>query len=416
MTPAKLFILLMSCSAAIYFTVYLIIGNGFYTDMFFGNSRDFFMDFFNSIRDASNVDTVYTEAGVIYPPMANLIFLILSRFLPGVYNSTDFDDRYDWVKYSAPFMLVVITAMIFAIALHWLVRSNLDESNKRRAAMFSIFAVFNVPVLYMIERGNILMFCFLSLLIYAFTYNSESKRTREIGLIALAFAFSLKLYPVIFGWILIRDKRFKDAVRCAIYGIAMIVLPAFAFGGFKVFKQVLDNIMRFSSSDDKSNIFSHVLGFFNLEHINVDFMTPVMWIWAATVCLCFVLSPFVTKATWKTYAVGVLAIICIPSLTSIYAWSFTLVPIIMICNQKKPSRKAWFYCIFMMIPFIMIPLRFHYAISNNGFVLYICASVLSVVAVADTIKDLVLTIKANRSEGITLKQYFKSLVTVDKAS
>ena len=244
MSPAKLFVLLMSFSTAIYFTIYLIIGNGFYTDMFFGNSRDFFMDFFNSIRDASSVDTVYTEAGVIYPPMANLIFLILSRFLPGVYNSTDFDDRYDWVKYSAPFMLVVITAMIFAIALHWIVRSNLDESNKRRAALFSIFAVFNVPVLYMIERGNILMFCFLSLLIYAFTYNSESKSTREIGLIALAFAFSLKLYPVIFGWILIRDKRFKDAIRCAIYGIAMIVLPAFAFGGFKVFGQVLDNIIR----------------------------------------------------------------------------------------------------------------------------------------------------------------------------
>ena len=281
-----------------------------------------------------------------------------------------------------------------------------DKSTKRAREYSNIFDfvfTFSVGIEYI-------------LLIYAFTYNSESKGTREIGLIALAFAFSLKLYPVIFGWILIRDKRFKDAIRCAIYGIAMIVLPAFAFGGFKVFGQVLDNIMRFSSSDDKSNIFSHVLGFFNLEHINVDFMTPVMWLWAATVCLCFVISPFVTKDTWRTYAVGALAIICIPSLTSLYAWSFTLAPIIMICNKKELSRKTWFYCVFMMIPFIMIPLRFHYAISNNGFVLYFCAAILSIVAVADTIKDLVLTIKANRSEGITLKQYFKSLVTVDKAS
>lgn len=414
MTPTSIFVSLMAFSATLYVIIYAIIGNGFFTDLFFRNSIDFFMDFFNSIRDASNVDTVYSESGVIYPPMANLIFLILSRFTPGVYNSTEFNDRYDWVKYSSPFMLLVITVTVFAIILFSLVKNHLDEKNKKLASLFAAFAVFNAPVLYMVERGNILMFCLASLMVYAFSYNSESKVSREIGLIALAFAFSLKLYPVIFGWFLIRDKRFKEALRCAIYGILMIVLPAFAFGGFKVFKMVAENIFSFSSSGNRGNIFSQLLGFFGFDHINADFMTPVMWGWAALVCVCFILAPFVIKKNWKAYTVGVLAIVCIPSLTSLYAWVFMLVPIVFFCNEKAKTRADWFYFVMMIIPFVFIPFRVHYAVSNNTVALYACTVVLSCVAIFDTARSLVLLIKENHKAGITFGQYCKSLVKIEK--
>ena len=344
--------------------------------------------------------------------MANLIFLILSRFTPAVYNSTDFDERYNWVRYTSPFMLIVITVMLFSILLFTLIKSQLDSQNKKLAMLFATFALFNVPVLYMIERGNILMFCLLSLMVFAFSYNSENKASREIGLIALAFAFSLKLYPVIFGWFLIKDKRFKEALRCAIYGVLMIVLPSFAFGGFKVFALVAENIMSFSSPDDSGNIFSHVLGFFGFEYVNVDFMTPVMWIWAAIVCLCFVVAPFVMKKRWKAYAVGVLAIICIPSLTSLYAWSFMLVPLVFLCKEQNRSKSDWFYFAVILLPFLFIPFRFQDVITNNGILLYFCAAILSITAVVDTVIATVKTAKENKAAGIGFKQYFKSLVTV----
>ena len=414
LTPANIFVSLMALSAIVYFTIYAILGNGFYLHIFFRDSQDFFMDFLNSIRDASNVDTVYTESGVIYPPMANLIFLILSRFTPNVYNSTEFGDRYTWVRYASPFMMIIIIVMIFAVILYALIKSQMDSHGKTLAAFFAGFALFNVPVLYMIERGNILMFCLVSLMIYAFTYNSESKVAREAGIIALAFAFSLKLYPVIFGWFLIKDKRFKEALRCAIYGILMVVLPSFAFGGFKVFKLVAENIMSFSSSGSSGNIFSHLLGFFGIEYVNVDFMTPVMWLWAVIVCLCFVIAPFVLKSKWRAYALGVLAIICIPSLTSLYAWSFMLIPLVFLCHDKPRCKSDWFYFAIMIIPFIFIPWRLNSVITNNGIVLYFCAAILSVYAVIDTIKSLVITIKENRAAGITFKQYFKSLVKVNE--
>ena len=412
MTPTRLFVYLMAFSAIVYFTVYAIIGNGYYLHIFFRDSRDFFMDFLNSIRDASNVDTVYSESNVIYPPMANLLFLIFSRFTPDVYNATSFNERYDWVNYAAPFMLIVITTLLFGIILFALVKSQMDKYDKKLAAFFAAFALFNVPVLYMIERGNILMFSLISLMMFAFSYNSESKVARELGLIALAFSFSIKLYPVIFGWMLIKDKRFKEALRCAIYGILMVILPSFAFGGFiEVCKLVVRNIFSFSSSGGSGNIFSQILGFFGVEYVNVDFMSPIMWIWAALVCLCFVVAPFVIEEKWKVYTIGVLAIICIPSLTSLYAWSFMLIPMIFFCRKKEFSRLDWFYFTVMILPFIFIPWRFQIAITNNGLVLYFCAAILSVSFVIFTVRSVISTVKQNKAAGITLKQYLKSLVT-----
>ena len=44
--PAELFIAAVAVSATIYFIIYLIIGDGRFTDMFFIRCADFFMDFF----------------------------------------------------------------------------------------------------------------------------------------------------------------------------------------------------------------------------------------------------------------------------------------------------------------------------------------------------------------------------------
>ena len=74
----NLFVWLVMGSALLCAVIYTVLGNGRFSDSFFLRGGDFFMDFFNSIRDAAQGSGVYSERGVIYPPMANLIFLLLS--------------------------------------------------------------------------------------------------------------------------------------------------------------------------------------------------------------------------------------------------------------------------------------------------------------------------------------------------
>ena len=49
-----LFISIVGASAAVYFLLSAIIGNGSFADIFFLRGGDFFMDFFNSVREISH--------------------------------------------------------------------------------------------------------------------------------------------------------------------------------------------------------------------------------------------------------------------------------------------------------------------------------------------------------------------------
>ena len=86
----------------------------------------------------------------------------------------------------------------------------------------------------------------------------------------------------------------------------------------------------------------------------------------------------------------------VPSLTSIYMWSFFIIPIIMLSNTSKLQGKNWFYFILCVLLFIFTVGRFNYYLTINSFVMYPMTAVLSVVAVADTVISGIRRYKAAR--------------------
>ncbi len=381
--PVNMFITAVAASAIVYTVIYLILGNGRFSDVFFIRCADFFMDFFNSIRDASQGSGVYTDRGVIYPPMANLIYLVLSRFTPSSYNDSSFKNRYSWSSYFAPMMLVVIVTAACAIVFFFIVYSVSKNGSRLNRALFAFFAFFSVPVLYLVERGNIIILSLIALMIYAFTYNSENRSHREIGLIALAFAFSVKLYPVVFGWFLIADKRYKDAVRCAIYGLLMLVIPSFFFGGPICFYYVFLNIFDFSTGSGST--LSVMMDYVHFPSIVQSIVSALAWLWVVICGACFAVSAFIRKSEpWKTWIVGLVTIMCVPSLTSLYSWAFFIIPLIMLFNRGEGNTgRDRAYAVMMTVPFIFLPFRISYHVSPNIVLVYVMTIVLSVFCVAD---------------------------------
>lgn len=408
--PVKLFIVLVAASAAIYLIISIIFGNGKFADIFFLRCSDFFMDFFNSIRDAAQGAEVYTERRVIYPPLANLIFLALSRFTPNHYNDTEFSDRYTWPEYYSTMMLAVIFVAIFAICFFFIIYSNMENGSKYKRFAYAFLAFFSVPLLYMAERGNMIVFCMLALLIYAFTYNSENKWHREIGLIALSFAFALKLYPAIFGWFLIADKRFKDALKCVIYGALMIIIPSFFFGGPVCLLYVFQNIFSFSTKGSGSTI-AKICAAINLPDIAATVINALAYGWVLVCGISFAISPFINKEKYKTWLLGLVTICCVPSLTSLYIWAFMIIPITMICAKKEHTRSDMLQMIFMTVPFVYIPFRFSYHVAPSIVLVYLMTAALSIWSVFDTFGRLRIFIAEKKQAGISAKQYFRSLVS-----
>ena len=80
-----------------------------------------------------------------------------------------------------------------------------------------------------------------------FTYDNKNKILREIGLISLAIATSIKIHPVVFGLMLLFDKRWAEAKRCIIYGVLIFFVPFLCFGGFSEFTVLLSNLTNASN-------------------------------------------------------------------------------------------------------------------------------------------------------------------------
>jgi len=225
------------------------------------------------------------------------------------------------------------------------------------------------------------------MMVYAASYDSESKVLREIGLICLAFAFSLKLYPVVFGWFLIADKRYKDAVRCALYGVAMLLIPSFFFGGpIFCLVQVLKNIFGFSTGT--GNTITKVMTFLGFPSVVKTLLNVLAYVWVLICGVCFAVSPFLRREQpWKTWLLGWVTLLCIPSLTGMYNWAFFLIPIMMLAGRAHCEKREWTAAWMMMVPFIHIPFRFSLHVAPSDVLVYVMTAVLSIFAVIDFLRD-----------------------------
>lgn len=234
---------------ALFFLYSAFMGDGFYRFSLFKLCDDTFMDFYNSARDAHMLDIrCYTESHVIYPPLANLFYAIFGRFLSSSFLVEGSNHSLYWTKslYSI-FSFVFFTMTVVAIIA--LVINNRVKGSSSRKFTFAILSITCWPFAYMVERGNILILAYLFLLIYIFYMDSESKVKREIAIVALALSAGIKLYPAVFGLLLLLKKRYKEAVRAIIYGILSVVIPLFAFyGGIDGLKSWMTNVMWFSGS------------------------------------------------------------------------------------------------------------------------------------------------------------------------
>ncbi len=384
--PAEIFVLLMAISLFVYLVTYICIGNGRFADTFFLRAEDLFMDYFNSVRDASQGPGVYTERHVIYPPLANLIFLAISRFAPHGYNNTPFFDRKTWVNFPSAILLFVLIAIACALAVYTVFREKLDR-RRTLSVLFGIFAVFNASTLYMIERGNMLILCLIFLAIFAFTYESENKTVREIGIISLAIASALKLYPALFMWLFIADRRYKDLAKCLIYFSALMIIPSFFFGGPECLITLFKNTFGFSAK--KSSSSSAITVIARYTHIPTKIISLGAYVWCFVNLLSLMASPFLKDDRWKTYVKGILLILTAPPLTGQYVWAFFLIPIVIYCNSNSSlQKKDLKYFIPMLPPFLFTLLRFNYYLTINTLLVYICTALLSFICVADTVASL----------------------------
>ncbi len=316
------------------------------------NFDNFLTDHFRHIAFASDMQHFYFNTlDATFPPFAYLLYYLLYRINPYSWAVNEWKESRDY-QYNP--LVYLMLAILFVLIFQLLVDKMLAKYDNVKNHLLVIAIVFSAPMMAgALERGNISFLTALMLLGALLLKDSDKAWKRETALFLIAASSGLKLYPAIFGFIYIVEKRYREGFRLLVYGLLVFFVP-FAFcGGIPGLIQYLKILFFFENQGYRSftNIrnyllsISDMLGMYERSAYFVKYFKI-----AENLYLIFCLiSMFKTKEKWKyaLYTSGIMAIYVPFSYR--YTSVYMIIPLIMYLAQDKDRQKMIYSILFALI-------------------------------------------------------------------
>lgn len=311
--------------------------------------------------------SVYTADKVSsgnYPPFAKLFYSICrDQFPDDMLNEAKQMQEagqkhvYNIMKYSPQGMYsIYIYFLLSFIPFNILVYRALDTENKYARMLMTFALCFSGVVLFAVQRGNSIIIVFDLILFFCMYYRDKNPVIRECALLALAAAFGFKLYPAIFGIVFIKEKKWKEGLRAALYGILFTVVPLLFLRGSAEDAAVLGSkIVKFGSDIIGIGDYSlkSQLWIVYSKFSDAEMPFKIIYIVCLLIYIALAIWMFIkTDRKWVEWFVCASACILIPSRSWTYVLIFLIIPLIELLSEKKKILPEYVYMgivIFFMI-------------------------------------------------------------------
>ncbi len=325
---------------------------------FWPDSKDAFMDFINPMQSvlSNNYATEghYTNVGGTYPPVARFCFWLAGNILPSETQMLAATS----IKADYGTLLTFFFLTLCMVALIGVYRILGGE----KRFLFPVLAVFSSPMIFMVDRGNLVILTLLFCAIFVAYYRSENPVLRQIAYICLALAAATKIYPVVLGLLVVKEKKWKPIVACVIYGLAFCILPFFFIGGIRELVLYVRNV---TVSFDKNAInvnhwlvnYSSILAGWGenfLGNAAIGRMVAKFTLYPLTVLLAG--CALVSREWWKSVLAVMLIIILFPGYSVYYCAAFLAIPLMCFLAAKHTRRIDYAYA--ALFTLALIPLQF----------------------------------------------------------
>lgn len=347
---------------------------------FFYNSLDTGMDFFHSIEYVRG-RMPYGLFDTLYPPLANVFFYLLYLLVPKDVSdkwASTFEDSLAMrgtvndLRTNQAAMLLFLLFIILTVYTMYVMMEKLlgTEARHRQAVIFC--ALFSYGVLYGVERGNIILLCWVLMAFFLCYRNAGNALLREMAYLSLAVAAGFKLYPAFLGILLLKDRKVLPAIRTVVYGIGAVILPLYFFNeGLAGLWMWLKVVFGFGSNTDYpwvGNGFANILA--NLGH-GADLLWGTKWgeqnyaLAGIVVALVLVVCVFFMDTEWKTVLTLVLAMGMFQSQAD-YIYCLYLLPLLLFIADEKYVHRGNVLPFGVMLLFT-IPLPLFHASKESSF-------------------------------------------------
>lgn len=325
---------------------------------FWPDSRDTFMDFFNPLYTMQSgqitLSNFYNENTGGYPPIARFMLWLLGNSISrNIISQGAFESKMN------SSMLFVILILILIIAFIKIISKHLTSGTYN----ILTFVIISAPMLYAIERGNIIIVSFILTLFYVMEMDSQSVLKKHMAYLALSVAAGIKLYPAVYGLLLLTKHKWKEAVTAFGYGISVFIFPFLFTGGLYSFKQFMKNLGGFSTSNQTYarywllNYKNIINGLYEKNYIT---QIPAKYISLSlgVVVILLIGCTFVLKTYWKKVLSVTLILILVPGANAYYSAIFYSIPLILAFNEKDNDKNPLTYIILGGLCLALAPLQF----------------------------------------------------------
>ncbi len=322
------------------------------------DTNDVFMDYINPFSSVTNNNYAqkghYTNAEGTYPPIARAIFWLSGQVLP----ARSYFSSASQMRISQG---VFVTFIVFAASLCILLLAY-RKIGKTNIPLLDMMLVFCAPMMFLLDRGNILIVAYVATVGFILGYRSENTLVRHLSYVCLGIAAAIKIYPVVLGLLVLKRKSKKDTLWCIFYGAAFCILPFFFIGGVKELVLYARNVTSaFAESSVNVNgwlinygntlagIFKEIFGNASIGRTFAGIsIYPLVVLLAACALFC--------KEHSKAVLAAMLIIILYPGYSVAYCAIFYTIPLLLILAKEKPNKRDLAYAI--LLTFALIPKNF----------------------------------------------------------
>lgn len=250
-------------------------------------------------------------------------------------------------------LFIIFFSVILFIALY-----DLKQGGKTIKFLTISALFFSWAYIRAYQIGNIAVVSTVLSVFFLLYHDSKNKFIKEAAFISLAFAGALKIYPLLFGVVLLYDKQYKPVFRIAVYFFILAIAP-FLFFTTKE-HGIIDNILKCAGNikDFSKTQISYSFQIYPNHPVgtglkNAITLSVMLFKILAVISL---VTAYFQNVKWKKIFLLMFAVYYLTSTSGIYYMLLFFVPIVLFLNEKYLSLKNLAYLIFILL--ILNPYQF----------------------------------------------------------
>lgn len=318
---------------------------------------DKFMDFYNVNEFVCKFDPYAPDQNVSYPPFALILAYPFSLFF----------------KYSryGPFaaresILAVSSYLILFITFSWFLLKSIyytiKGEGKLNDIIFTVILFFTYPTLFLFDRGNYLMIAFVFLYLFVYYYTVSPNKS----LYFLSAAIAMKIYPILFIFIFLVDKRYKDIWKVAKITFCFSIIPMILFRGNFIsnITSFINNLLFFSKgyvneiqnlswNSSLSGIIKIPIMLFNQG--TIPFNIKILYLLLAVILIGIVLFLLKKEVQFDRRIIYLLALqILIMPVSYDYNLIYLYIPLLLLLKKSRVLEREDYFSI-VIIALLFVP-------------------------------------------------------------